>query len=71
METPQLDRQYSTGLVPAQHRTEQSGQLMSPAIELPAGTPADNMDAASSGPSLGCGAVPLAIDLRENRPTVR
>jgi hypothetical protein len=47
METPQLSRRYSAGVVPAQHRTEQAGQLMSSAIEVAAGTPADNMDAAS------------------------
>ena len=70
METPRVGRQHSTGLVPARHRTEQAGQLMSSAVELAAGTPADNMDADSSGPSAVYGAVPLAIDLQETRPTV-
>ena len=46
METPQIARHYTAGVVPAQHRTEQAGQLRSSAIEVAAGTPADNMDAA-------------------------
>jgi hypothetical protein len=68
METPQIDREYSTGPAPAQHRTNPAGHLMFLAFELAAGAPAEDMGPASSGPSPGDGAVPLAIGRHETDP---
>jgi hypothetical protein len=50
---------------PAQRRTDPVGQLMSSAVELAPGTPAENMGPASSGASPGSAAVPLAIGLHK------
>jgi hypothetical protein len=57
METPQIDREYPTGLAPAQRRTVPAGQLMSSAVEMAPGTPAENMGPASSVARPGYGEI--------------